>query len=71
MPKTFTNLVPGSFTRRALVNVVQSHQHDPSKPQPQSTRPHSGFPLTLTVGLMTIGVILIVSLLQLLSSYLG
>ena len=61
------------FTRPAAVGVIQSHQHEQDAPNthPQSARPRSSFPLTLTVGLMTIGVIAIVSLLQLLSSYLG
>lgn len=73
MPKTVTNLVPAIFTRRALVSAIQSHQHggDAPKPLPQSTRQQSRFPLTLTIGLMTVGVIVIVSALQLLSSYLG
>lgn len=72
MTKTIINLVPGIFTRRALVGVIQTHQQDhDGKDHPPSARPHSGFPLTLTVGLMTIGVIAIISLLQLLSSYLG
>lgn len=73
MPKTIFNPVQRIFTRRALVSVIQSHRHghDGQKPHPQSTRPRSSFPLTLTVGLMTTGVIAIVSLLQLLSSYFG
>lgn len=73
MPKTMTTLIPGIFTRRALVSVIQSHQHDNEKhpAHPQGSRPRSTFPLILIVGLMTIGVIAVVSLLQLLSSWLG
>jgi hypothetical protein len=73
MRKTMTKLIPGIFTRRALVSLIQSHQQDHEKHQahPQGSRPRSTFPLTLIVGLMTIGVIAIASLLQLLSSWLG
>ncbi|MGV3548407.1 hypothetical protein [Rhizobium sp.] len=79
MYRTVTNIVPRIFTRRALVGVIQSHQQeqpgdkpaDIAGPHMPSARRSSAFPLSLTVGLMTIGVIAIVSLLQLLVSWLG
>lgn len=59
-----------SFTRRAIVNIFAAHHHD-REPNPLGSRAHSSFPLTLTVGLMTIGVILLISLLQLLTGSIG
>lgn len=71
MPRT--TLAPRIFTRRALIGAIPSrqHAHGAQHAHRQGSRQPSSFPLTLAVGLMTIGVILIVSLLQLLSSYFG
>ena len=59
-----------SIIRHAIVSTPEAHHHDRG-PNPLGNRAHSGFPLTLTVGLMTIGVILLISLLQLLTGYVG
>ena len=67
------HITPKIFTRRALVSVIESqpHGHDRKPVHRASARPHGKFPLTLVVGLMTIGVILVISLVQLLASWLG
>ena len=70
MPEIKPHTAPQSVTRRAIANVIWMHDHD-REPNPLGNRAHSAFPLTLTVGLMTIGVILLISLLQLLTGYVG
>lgn len=59
-----------SLARRAIVNTFEAH-HGDRAPNPLGSRAHSSLPLILTVGLMTIGVILLISLLQLLTGYVG
>ena len=70
MPNTIFDQAERIFTRRALVNTLQSYQHD-REPNPLGARAHSRFPTALIVGLMTIGVILLISLLQLLAALVG
>ena len=70
MPQTNSGPVQRIFTRRALVNIIRSHEHD-REPNPLGARAHSRFPMTLIVGLMTIGVIVLISLLQLLAALIG
>lgn len=70
MPEMKSHAARQSPTRRAIASAVWAHGHD-RRPNPLGTRPHSTFPLMLTVGLMTIGVILLISLLQLLTGDAG
>lgn len=67
MPEINPHTASQGFTRRAIVNLSWIHRD--RTPNPLGNRAHSAFPLTLTVGLMTIGVILLISLLQLLTGY--
>lgn len=70
MPEINSHTVRQSVIRRAIINAIWIHDRDRA-PNPLGNRAHSAFPLTLTVGLMTIGVILLISLLQLLTGYAG
>jgi hypothetical protein len=70
MPHTPSDQARRIFTRRALVNAIHAHAHD-RDPNPLGARARSRFPMTLIVGLMTIGVILLISLLQLLAGLIG
>lgn len=70
MPEMKSQPARQILTRRAIANAIWAHDHD-REASPLGSRAHSSFPLTLTVGLMTIGVILLISLLQLLTGYAG
>jgi hypothetical protein len=70
MPEIKPHTSRQGITRRAIANAISMHDRDRA-PNPLGNRAHSAFPLTLTVGLMTIGVILLISLLQLLTGYVG
>jgi len=59
-----------SITRRSIIDSVQAGQRDRAR-QPIGGRTPGNFPLTLTIGLMTIGVIAAISALQLLATLTG
>ena len=70
MAQAISNPVRRICMWHPLTNAVHAPAHD-REPNPLGARAHSRFPMTLIVGLMTIGVILLISLLQILTALIG
>jgi hypothetical protein len=59
-----------TITRRSIIDSFQAGRRDPGR-HPIGGRIPGKFPLTLTIGLMTIGVIAAISTLQFLAALFG